>query len=97
MSSQLRKPGSRGPRPQDPKPMAPPQTHHAGPPCREALTHRILPGKPALLLPATGAQSPSGARKMGHRPEGEGEKGEGQKSEEEETRAQALSFISFLG
>ena len=34
---------------------------------------------------------------MGHRPEGEGEKGEGQKSEEEETRAQALSFISFLG
>lgn len=36
------------------------------------------------------------AKKMGHRPEGEGEK-EGQKREEEETRAQALSFISFLG
>lgn len=32
------------------------------------------------------------ARKTGHRTEGEGEKGE-----EEETRAQVLSFISFLG
>lgn len=59
-SPQLKKPGSRGTGPQDHKPVAPPQTHHAGPPLWEALTQCILPGKPALLLPAKGAQSPRG-------------------------------------
>lgn len=44
------RPQARGPSPDPP----------AGPPLWEALTQHILPGKPALLLPAKGAQSPRG-------------------------------------